>query len=176
MFWKYLTAAMVKSGIQVSKLDPCLFIDKRVVCICYVDDILLWSKDVKHINELAEELRKQGLLLEQEDDAAGFLGVRLERVEGTNLLEMKQTGLIDRVLETLGLDVGTVNGKATPAERAPLVKDADGPVASGDFSYSSVVGMLLYLAGHSRPDIAYAVHQCARFSSSPKQSHAEAVK
>jgi hypothetical protein len=28
----------------------------------------------------------------------------------------------------------------------------------------------------TRPDIAYAVHQCARFSSCPKQSHAEAVK
>ena len=62
------------------------------------------------------------------------------------MLEMKQTGLIDRVIETLGLDVGTGNGKATPAERAPLVKDEDGPIASGDFSYSSVVGMLLYLS------------------------------
>ncbi len=27
-----------------------------------------------------------------------------------------------------------------------------------------------------RPDIAYAVHQCARFSLNPKQSHANAVK
>ena len=27
-----------------------------------------------------------------------------------------------------------------------------------------------------RPDIAYAVHQCARFSSDPKVEHAEAVE
>ena len=33
MFWKYLTATMVKRGMQVSKLDPCLFIDDRVICI-----------------------------------------------------------------------------------------------------------------------------------------------
>ena len=39
-----------------------------------------------------------------------------------------------------------------------------------------VVGMLLYLAQNSRPDIAYAVHQCARFTHVPKQSHAVAVK
>ena len=35
-----------------------------------------------------------GVGLEQEDDAAGFLGVRMERDEKTGLIEMKQTGLI----------------------------------------------------------------------------------
>jgi len=100
MFWKYLTAAMVKSGMQVSKLDPCLFVDDRVVCICYVDDILFWSKDVKYINDLAEKLRKQGLLLEQEDDAAGFLGVKLAKTDEGKLI-LAQTGLTDRVIEAL---------------------------------------------------------------------------
>ena len=36
--------------------------------------------------------------------------------------------------------------------------------------------MLLYLATNTRPDIAFAVSQVARFSHSPKQSHATAVK
>ena len=36
--------------------------------------------------------------------------------------------------------------------------------------------MLTYLAGHSRPDIAFAVHQCARFTFNPRQSHEEAAK
>ena len=67
---------------------------------------------------------------------------------------MKQTGLIDRIIEAMGLDVGTVNEKATPAQNSPLVKDVNGLDAKGDFSYPSVVGMLLYLSGHSRPDIA----------------------
>ena len=40
----------------------------------------------------------------------------------------------------------------------------------------SIVGMLLYLAGSTRPDIAYAVHQCARFSHLPKASHEIGVK
>ena len=39
-----------------------------------------------------------------------------------------------------------------------------------------MVGMLLYLATCTRPDIAYAVSQVARFSSSPKQSHVSAIK
>ena len=36
--------------------------------------------------------------------------------------------------------------------------------------------MLLYLSNNSRPDIQFAVHQCARFNHSPRNSHAKAVK
>ncbi len=42
-------------------------------------------------------------------------------------------------LETLGLDVGTANGKFIPAEGKPLAKHVHGEPASGDFNYSSVV-------------------------------------
>ncbi len=38
------------------------------------------------------ELCDQGVDLEQEDDAAGFLGVYLEKDTETALVEMKQTG------------------------------------------------------------------------------------
>lgn len=175
-FWKYMVERMEACGMPQSKLDPCLFVGEKVLCICYVDDLLFWAKDEKDIHNLAVQLRELGVDLEQEDDAAGFLGVRLGRTGDSGLLEMKQTGLIDRILEALGLDVGTVHGKATPAERAPLVKDVDGPAASQIFSYSSVVGMLLYLAGHSRPDIAYAVNCAARYMFSPRRIHEEALK
>jgi len=67
-----------------------------------------------------------GVDLEQEDDAAGFLGVTLDRDYPSGLLEMKQTGLIKIVIEALGLDDGYAKEKHTPAESKPLVKDADG--------------------------------------------------
>ena len=38
---------------------------------------------------------------------------------------MKQAGLIDHMIEALGLDVGTVNGKVTHAEVKLLIKDTD---------------------------------------------------
>ena len=69
-----------------------------------------------------------------------------------------------------------VKGKFTPAESTPLVKDTDGEEACGYFSYSSVVGMLLYLSGHTRPDIAYTVNFCARYMFSPKNLHETALK
>ncbi len=56
-----------------------------------------------------------------------------------------------------------MNSKATPAENKPLVKDKEGSPACAEFSYPSVVGMLLYLDGHSRPDITYVVNGAARY-------------
>jgi len=44
------------------------------------------------------------------------------------------------------------------------------------FSYPSIVGMLLYLSSNTRPDIAFAVSQVARFTHNPKESHATALK
>ncbi len=123
------------------------------------------------INRVAMELCKLGVALEQEDDAAGFLGVKMERDSNTGLLKMKETGLIERVVEALGLDDGYAWGKHTPAETKPLVKDEDGVAAAKGFSYSSVVGMLLYLLRHTQPDITYAVNCCARYMFSPKDFH-----
>jgi len=55
------------------------------------------------INDSAMQLHELGLDLEQEDDTAGFLGVTLDRDPETSLLKMKQTGLIKRIIEALGL-------------------------------------------------------------------------
>ena len=63
--------------------------------------------------------------MEQEDDAAGFLGVTLGCDEETGLMEMKKVGLIDRVLEKLGLDDERTKNKLTPSESSHLVKYAD---------------------------------------------------
>ena len=84
---------------------------------------------------------------------------------------MKQTGLIQRVIEAVVLEDGMVKGKFTPSEQSPLVKDADGEPPSGMFSYSSAVGMLLYLSVNIHPDTAFAVNCCAQYMFSPKRSH-----
>ena len=64
-----------------SALDPCLFIGEIVMCISYVDDLLLWSKTEAHIHDLAFLLYKSSVDLEHEDDAATFVGIRIEGIE-----------------------------------------------------------------------------------------------
>jgi hypothetical protein len=100
-------------------------------------------------------LREHGVDLEREDDVARFLGATLEWNPETGLLEMKQTELIIWVIKALGSDDGIVKGKYTPSESKPLVKNLNSEAASGTFSYINVVGMLLYLFRHIRPDITF---------------------
>ena len=72
------------------------------------------------------ELCKQGGNLEQEDDAAGFIGVTLGQQEAIGLMYMKQIGPIERFIETLVLDERMEKRKFTPSESKPLLKDSDG--------------------------------------------------
>ncbi|KAL7449129.1 hypothetical protein ACHAXS_000188, partial [Conticribra weissflogii] len=45
-----------------------------VIAICYVDDLVFWARNLKDIVELSVQLQAEGVYLEQEDNAAGFLG------------------------------------------------------------------------------------------------------
>ena len=85
-----------------------------------------------------------------------------------------QSGLIAKVLATANMT--DCNGVTTPTGPSTISTDADGPIFAETWKYRTVVGMLMYLAANALPDIAYAVHQAARFSHAPRQSHAIAVK
>jgi len=175
-FWKYITKKLESCGLKQSKFGPCIFIGPDDMCIVYVNDLMFWSCNVINIDRFAMELCKLRVALEQEEHAAGFLRVKMEQDSNTGLLEMKQIGLIERVVEALGLDFVYACGKHTPAETKPLIKDEDGVAAAKGFSSSSIVGMLLYLSGHTQPDITYAVNCCARCMFCPKHSHKLSLK
>ena len=64
----------------------------------------------------------------------------------------------------------------TPAIQQTLGIDPDGEPMQEDWSYPSIVGMLLYLSTNTRPDISFAVSQVVRFNHNPKRSHATAIK
>ena len=83
-------------------------------------------------------------------------------------------GLIEKIVTAFGLLDS--NPKNPPVAIGTLPKDEDEKDCDGEFNYASVLGMLLYLQGHSRPDISFAVNQCARYAFRPKRSHEEAMK
>jgi hypothetical protein len=174
-----LKGGLLERGFRPSTLDPCLFISDNVICLVYVDDCLFFARDEKDIDKVIGELRCDDGTYESgrfdlniEDDVAGFLGILMEKTESG--IEMKQTGLIDRIIKATGLE--NANSVSTPALTKPVGADEDGPPCEESWSYSSVIGMLLYLAQNSRADIAFAVHSCARYSHKPKRSHEQAVK
>jgi hypothetical protein len=169
-FYKRITEALTNAGMeQQIDVDPCLFISDKVVCLLHVDDTLLYAKDKKDIDEVLRYLREvEHLTLEEESDVAGFLGVDIKRNHG--VITMTQTGLIDRILEALHIEGDEFHPVSTPATDV-LGKDIEGDPADCSFNYASVIGMMWYLCGHTRPDIGFAVSQAARFSFAPKRSH-----
>ena len=165
-FFTHLKANLEKIGFkQCTDVDPCLFISDKVLCITYVDDCIFVGPEAKDIDEMLSLLKKS-MVLEEEDDAAGFLGVKITRTDDE--IKLTQEGLTKRIIEALKID--DLPAVDTPAEEV-LGKDLDGDPAEGAFNYASVIGMMWYLYGHSRPDLGFAVSQCARFSFCPKRSH-----
>ncbi len=115
----------------------------------YVDDILFWSTSEKHIQALAVEVQTEEVELKEGGDAGGFLGVKLTQQDKSNLISLTKIGLIDQIIESLGLQDDTVNPKSTPAERKPLTKDSDESPWNVSLSDAIVVRILIYLAGHT---------------------------
>ena len=164
-FFQYITECLMKQNLHASKFDLCLFMNESLIIIIYVDDILIYARSEVEIDILIEKLKNDDISLHKEGTAEGYLGVDIQRVGGNIML--KQEGLTKRIINTLGLDSKYSTAVDTPAESAALGRDVDGKEGSGSINYASVIGMLLYL-GHRRPDISFAIHQCARYTHSPK--------
>jgi hypothetical protein len=173
-FFRFLKGKLEKIGFESAMdIDPCLFISDKVICLVYVDDTLFYSPRPEYIDEVIQKLRDEDMDLEEEEDVAGFLGIHIER-KSNGTIKLTQSGLIKRIVDTLNLH--NQHAKLTPAAADPLVMDADGDPPDGTYSYASVVGMLQYLQAHSRPDITFAVSQCARYVHRTRRSHEIAIE
>jgi hypothetical protein len=180
LWYEDLKKTLIDFGARPSKFDPCVFIkefeDGNVMYTCvHVDDLLVIASDESGPALLTEHLRRvYGEVTEA--DTTSHLGMTLQRDEVTGNIKVTQRGLINKIVEELGLTEGE-----TKSVRTPAVPDSDdkslSPVLdnSGKSFYASVVGMLLYLT-HSRPDIAYAVSRLSARSHAPSQRDLEAVK
>lgn len=175
---------MLSSGLQSKKLnfqssaiDPCVFFRKDAILLTWVDDCIIFSKDLSTINSIVKTLQED-FDVELEDDLKGgdvsrYLGMEIQRNTDKSF-EIKQPFLIDRILSLLEID-DKVNPKNTPVSKPLLHKDKEAAPRARSWNYRAVIGMLNYLQASTRPDIAMAVHQCARFSIDPRITHERAV-
>ena len=91
-------------------------------------------------------------------------------------MSLSQSHLIQQILNGLGFKDNT-KFKHTPAPATKILnRDINGPAFDEPWSYCSAIGKSNFLEKSTRCDLSYAVHRCARFSTCPKQSHAEAVR
>jgi hypothetical protein len=141
--------------------------------IVYMDDCLIFAKDDATIEALIKSLN-QTYLLEDQGTVSDYLGIRITRNPVTKEIHMVQPGLIDSILQDLHLDSSS-HTKDTPA-LGILHPDRDGHPHEDKWNYCSLIGKLTYLAQNTRPDLSFAVHQCAHFSNNPTALHELTVK
>ena len=173
LWYQHLWKALKELGLTACKHDKCLLFRKDLIVICYVDDLGIQAPRKEIVDELISQLRKKGFDLTFEGSFTEYLGIQYTKM-GENQVKMTQEGLIQKILEATGME--DCNSNRTPCTREALASDDAGEPMEDSWNYRSVVGMLLYLSTNTRPDIAYAVSQVARFSHNPKKSHASAVK
>ena len=171
---RHLFKGLDDLGFEQSQTDECVFYRGTTTFMVYTDDGIFCGPDKAEIQKCLDDLQLR-FDITDEGDIDEYLGVQVTRhADGT--ISLTQPHLIDIIIADMGFRANT-KGKPTPAPSTILVgRDKDGEPHSESWDYRSIIGKLNFLEKSTRPDIAYAVHQCARFSSDPRASHSAAVR
>ncbi|KAE9060786.1 hypothetical protein PF010_g30078 [Phytophthora fragariae] len=163
-------------GYQRSLTEPCLYYrfeeETIVYVLVYVDDILVATNNEQYKEKLFEDLNKaygikdQGMLTQ-------YLGVEVERTPGQ--ITIRQGKYAREILAKFGYEEAHAveNPMEVNARLAPIEEDEK---ADTSFPYREAVGMLMYLATSTRPDLAFALGQLSRFVANPSPKHVGALK
>jgi len=169
-----LKTGLFQRSFRQSIIDPCLFLRSDCILVVYIDDCLIFSKYADVLDALIHSLSTE-FILTVEGDVGAFLGIDIKHhLDGK--LELTQPGLINKIITECGLQEN-LHTHNTPAESSKILqRDSNGALCELAWNYRSIMRMLMYLSVTTCPDIAYSVHQCARFSTAPKCSHELAVR
>ena len=149
---------------------------KKVLLSLYVDDRLCSTNSNSLYNTFLADLSKKFALSDQ-GDLSWYLGVGINHNLETGVTTLSQQQFVETILERFSME--GCKPISTPAEPHSHLLVADCPAVPDKEAvrkYQQIVGSLMYLAVFTRPDIAYAVNQCAKFMSNPGPTHMLAAK
>ena len=173
--WNVVLDKHLKSiGFNQHKEDPCLYTatgGETVIVAVYVDDLLIAAENENCLDKVKKKIA-QGFNMKDLGELQSFLGIQVKQNEDGVFIN--QPGYTVKVLEKFGMK--ECNPVATPVNVSQKLKKDDGDEIVSQSLYQSAVGSLLYLSGWTRPDIAFAVHNVAKFASHPTKQHWIAVK
>ena len=174
--WNHnLRAGLLKRGWKQSTIDECLFVKNGLLLILYVGDTCIISYDKKKIQSEIFSLKK-GYDLTDEGELQDYIGTHFER-SSDGFVTLIQPRMIERLMVIVGLDSKDTHVKLhdTPANTI-LQDNTKAKTRLQKCHYRSAVGCLSYIQTIIRPDITFAVQQCARFCTAPNRDHEEAAK
>ncbi|KAH9138471.1 hypothetical protein AeRB84_017219 [Aphanomyces euteiches] len=170
-----IDTTLLSFGYRRSKLDPCLYHwssnGKMSLCGLYVDDLLLLST-CPTFYESAMTTLKSRYDIKWLGPVKHCLGVNIHRNDSCYVLE--QTRFIDELLETHKFN--DCHPQSTPIATNHMYFE-NGPDSSLPTTlFREIVGSLQWLAGTTRPDIAFATNMIARHMHRPTVHHERGIK
>ncbi len=138
-----------------------------------MDDGIFIGDSNEQLLEVIAELQYLGLKIQDQGHPADYVGVSIKPLKSGGF-EFTQRALIDLIIADVRVD-GTPTNPVPAKSHTVMLASKDKPKFALNFDYQSITGKLNYLAQTSRPDIMYAVHQIAWFSSDPREPHGEAI-
>ncbi|KAJ0567534.1 putative RNA-directed DNA polymerase [Helianthus annuus] len=182
MWYNRLSEYLEKEGYKSDVISPCVFIKRSLlnftIIAVYVDDINIIGSP-EEIEKAAQLLKKE---FEMKDLGMTKLCIGLQFEYLCNGTFVHQSNYILKMLVRFNMD--KAHPFSVPMVVRPLdpQKDPYRPQEEGEevlgpeVPYLSAIGALMYLANNTRPDIAFAVHVLARYSSNPTRRHWNGVK
>jgi transposase InsO family protein len=165
-------------GFTASDADPCLYTrldvhgNVEAVLALFVDDVALACKTIDQMTKLKDSLKARYSMTDA-GPMDWFLGVRVDYDIKAGCLALSQAAYATDILRRFNME--ECRTVSVPMEARLQVVEGDVDKEELQFmldkKYSALVGALLYLANCTRPDVAYAVNQLARFMSNPRRVH-----
>jgi hypothetical protein len=175
LWYEHLLKALLDLGLKQCQHDQCLFYKMNLLIVLYTDDAGIAAPEVKYIDEFITCLEMKGFTLTRNEGTfSEVLCMKFTENKDAGTITLTQKGLIKKIISATNME--NCNPNWTPAATSALGMDPDSELMTEEWSYPSIVGMLLYLSTNTRPDIAFTVSQVERLGYSPKQFHASAVK
>ena len=175
IWYDHLVAGLKKIGYVQSKVDECVFYKGKTIFFCCVDDGVFVGPNENEINESIKALQALKYDIEINGDIDDYLGINFKRCTDGSI-KLTQPHLTQQIIDEIKLSDRLVN-KETPAAPSKIMRRSENePKFNNRFHCRRIIGKLNFLERGTRPDIAYAVHQCARFSEDPKVSHGQAIE
>jgi len=184
---KHINRTMSDLGFTRAAKDHCLYIrrdsasGKVLYVTIYVDDLIIAGSDLEVINQFKGEISTV-YSMKDLGELRYCLGMEVNRNPETGVITVNQTKYIDDVLKRFRLNGDQLKTHKVPMDPSIKLSKAQAPTTAAEkvkadaYPYREIVGSLMYLMICTRPDIAYAVGQLARYMNCHGESHHRAAR
>jgi hypothetical protein len=173
--WNQKVKEFVTSiGFRQSTADPGVFInDRGVIIALYVDDTLIFGKDIKDIESTKEKLKRFHPMKDL-GLATKILGIRI--TWGKDFIRLDQEFYARTILEEFGMM--DAKDEYVPLSPSIDLNDMSSRRLTRELhsKFRKIVGRVTYLAGGTRPVIQFTINRLSQHLAEPREIHLKASK